>query len=256
MKNRNYVQFTTYSDIEDIKRLDFIVKSIDGLNKPDAKVLDIGCGNGNISLALGSLGYLVTGVDIDSTSIEKANNRNKFDNVKFEEIDANSFAIIDEFDAVVCSEVLEHLDKPIELSESIYRILKPGGVFIATVPNGYGPRELLITRPMQYLSKKGWDAPVVAFKKALGYNAQTTQSSNPDLTHVQFFSVGGFNKLLKDIGFEPIDYQNADFLERIFPFSLLTRRIKLLQKIDCTVADFLPRQLSCGFYTSWTKNTN
>lgn len=55
--------------------------------------------------------------------------------------------------------------------------LKPGGVFVATVPNGYGPREMLITRPMQYLHRKGLDKPIVAFKKMLGYNAKTLQSS-------------------------------------------------------------------------------
>jgi 2-polyprenyl-3-methyl-5-hydroxy-6-metoxy-1,4-benzoquinol methylase len=253
MENKDYVKFTTYSDIEDLKRLDFIVRSIKGLNNPEAKVLDIGCGNGNISLALGSIGYQVTGVDIDQGSIDKASSRNTFANVSFQVLDANSFSMNDGFDAVVCSEVLEHLHKPYELSESIYRILKPGGVFVATVPNGYGPRELLITRPMQYLAKKGWDAPLVAFKKVLGYDAKTLQSSNEDLTHVQYFSVGGFNRLLKGVGFKQIDYQNADFLERIFPFSLFTRRIKLLQKIDCAIVDYLPRHFTCGFYTSWTK---
>ncbi|MCG9879571.1 MAG: class I SAM-dependent methyltransferase [Bacteroidia bacterium] len=253
MKNQDYVKFTTYSDIEDIKRLNFIVKSIGGLNHPKAKILDIGCGNGNISLALGSIGYEVTGVDIDQKSIDMATSRNTFPNVNFKVLDANSFAMEDEFDAVVCSEVLEHLTKPYELSESIYRILKPGGVFVATVPNGYGPRELLITRPMQFLAKKGIDKPIVAFKRLLGYNAKTLQSSNEDLTHVQFFSVGGFNRLLTGVGFKPLDYQNADFLERIFPFSLLTRRIKFLQKLDCAIIDYLPRHFTCGFYTSWTK---
>lgn len=253
MSNKDYIKYTTYSDIEDLKRLNFIVRSIAALNNPEARVLDIGCGNGNISLALGSIGYQVTGVDIDKTSIEKASSRNTFPNVKFEVIDANSFEIMDAYDAVVCSEVLEHLYKPYELSESIYRILKPGGVFVATVPNGYGPREVLITRPMQWLSKKNMDKPIVAFKKLLGYNAKTLQSSNEDLTHVQFFSAGGFNRLLTGVGFKQIDYQSADFLERIFPFSLLSRRIKLLQQFDCWLIDYLPRRLTCGFYTSWTK---
>lgn len=249
----SYRTATTYSDIEDIKRLDFIVNSIKSMNNPDAKILDIGCGNGNISLALGSLGYNVIGVDIDQASIDTANSRNKYPNVKFELLDANSFVMSDEFDGVVCSEVLEHLHKPYELLESIYRILKPGGVFAATVPNGYGPREMLITRPMQWLGRHNLDKGIIAFKKLLGYSAKTLQSSNEDLTHVQFFSVGGFNRLLKGVGFKALEYQNADFLERIFPFSLFTRRIKALQRLDCWLVDFLPRHFTCGFYTSWTK---
>jgi hypothetical protein len=65
--------------------------------------------------------------------------------------------------------------------------------------------------------------------------------------------VGGFNRLLKGVGFKALDYQNADFLERIFPFSLFSRRIKALQSFDCWLVDFLPRHFTCGFYTSWTK---
>jgi ubiquinone biosynthesis O-methyltransferase len=158
---KSYRAATTYSDIEDIKRLDFIVNSIKAMNNPEARILDIGCGNGNISLALGSLGYNVTGVDIDQMSIDTASGRNKYSNVKFEVLDANSFVMNDAFDAVVCSEVLEHLSKPYELLESIYRILKPGGVFVATVPNGYGPREMLITRPMQ------WQVNIILIKGLL-----------------------------------------------------------------------------------------
>ena len=75
--SKEYVKFTTYSDIEDLKRLDFIVNSIKALNNPEAKILDIGCGNGNISLALGSIGYHVTGVDID----DRIRLPNKFDSI-------------------------------------------------------------------------------------------------------------------------------------------------------------------------------
>jgi SAM-dependent methyltransferase len=253
MKNQDYVKFTTYQDFEDVKRLNFIVKPIKGLNYPTAKVLDIGCGNRYISLASGSLNFEVIGVDIDQKSIDMASSRITFSNVSFQVLDANSFALEDAFDAVVCSEVLEYLTKPYELSESIYHILKPGGVFVATVTNGYGPRELLITRPMQFLARKGLDKPIVAFKRLLGYNAKTLQFSNKDLTHVQFFSVGGFNRLLTGVGFKALDYQKADFLERIFPFSLLTRRFKFLQKLDCALVDYLPRHLNCGFYASLTK---
>ncbi|MBC7381727.1 MAG: methyltransferase domain-containing protein [Bacteroidia bacterium] len=250
---KDYAKYTTYKDVEDLKRLDFIINSVRALNNPNAKILDIGCGNGNMSLALGSLGYFVTGIDIDKTSIEHATILNTFKNVKFEVNDANSLAVKDAFDVVVCSEVLEHLKQPRELTESIYRILKPGGVFIATVPNGYGPREVLITRPMQWLHQKGWDKQIVAFKKLLGYDAKTMQSSNEDLLHIHFFSLTAFMRLMHDIGFVNIDFSNADFLERIFPFSFFTRRIKLLQSFDCWIANYLPRQLTCGFYTSWTK---
>lgn len=73
--NKLYYSQTTYKDAEDLKRLDFIVDSIQKLGLPNAKVLDVGCGNGNISMALGSIGFNVVGVDIDAISIQKANEK-------------------------------------------------------------------------------------------------------------------------------------------------------------------------------------
>ncbi|MFN4083029.1 MAG: class I SAM-dependent methyltransferase [Bacteroidia bacterium] len=253
MAYKTYHSQTNYKDVEDFKRLDFIVNEIAKINNPNAKILDIGCGNGNISLALGSLGYNVKGIDIDETSVKTASSRNKFSNVSFEVYDANQFEMGDIFDAIVCSEVLEHLITPEQLVKSILKILKPGGIFVATVPNGLGPREVLITKPMQWLTKNKFDGPINFIKKLLGYNATTHQSSNPDLTHIQFFTVGSFKKLIGGNGFKLISFKNADFIERIFPYSFLTRRLRFLQTLDCFIADFLPKQLTCGFYTSWTK---
>ncbi len=251
--NTSHHAYTTYKDAEDLKRLDFIAYSIKNLGIPNAKVLDIGCGNGNISMALGSLGFNVTGVDIDEASINTANEKNTFKNITFKIIDANSFSINDEFDAIVCSEVLEHLDTPSELVESIYRILKPGGVLVATVPNGYGPREVIITKPMQWLHKNKFDGPILFIKKLMGYSNTTRQSSNPDLTHTQFFSVSAIQNLMKTKGFVLKNFNNADFVERIFPYSFLTRRIHFLQQLDCFIANYIPKYFTSGFYTSWVK---
>lgn len=250
---KDYHSITNYKDAEDFKRLDFIVDSILSINNKSISVLDIGCGNGNISMALGVVGFNVKGIDIDKTSIDTASQKNTLPNVKFEVYDANSFSIDNSFDAIVCSEVLEHLDKPWELVESIYRILKPGGVFVATVPNGFGPREVLITKPMQWLHRKNLDKSIVSFKRMLGYANATMQSSNADLTHTQFFTVSQFSKMLHGAGFKKVKWDNADFVERIFPYSWFTRRIYFLQKLDCAFANYIPKQLTSGFYTAWTK---
>jgi SAM-dependent methyltransferase len=166
---------------------------------------------------------------------------------------ASTFTIDNNYDAVVCSEVLEHRDKPWELAEQTFKILKSGGVFVATEPNGHGPREIFITRPMQWLHKHNLDKPIVSFKKFLGYDSATLQSSNEDLTQIQFYNVKTFTDVLNKVGFKNVKWENADFIERIFPYSILTKRIPLLQKIDCDFADHIPKQLTCGFYTPWTK---
>lgn len=250
---KKYHQYTTYSDVEDIKRLDFIVDSATNLNNTKIKILDVGCGNGNISIALGSLGFNVLGIDIDPTSIENAKSVNHFINVEFRVTDVNTFDINEKFDLIICSEVLEHLEDPKSFVLTLYSHIKENGALVVTVPNGYGPRELFVTKPMQWLSRNNFDRPLIKFKKILGYANATKQSSNPDLTHIQFFSSRSLNKLLREPGFKLIKWTNADFIERVFPYSFLTKRIPILQKIDCSVANLLPKELASGFYTFWKK---
>ncbi len=53
--------------------------------------------------------------------------------------DITSIPVPDEsFDAILCSEVLEHLPEPIRAIEEFARILKPGGTMIITAPLGSG----------------------------------------------------------------------------------------------------------------------
>jgi 2-polyprenyl-3-methyl-5-hydroxy-6-metoxy-1,4-benzoquinol methylase len=250
---KEYYKHTTYDHTEEFKRLDFIVNQVKAHAKPGAKLLDIGCGNGNLPMALGSLGYNVRGIDVDETSIKIANERNTFDNVSFDVADANKFTESDEYDLIICTEVLEHLEKPVELVQSSYRILKPGGVMIATVPNGYGPRESLMTKPMQWMMRNGHTDKLVKIKRAFGYKHATAQSSNPDLTHIQFFTRKSLYKLMQDAGFKHLAFGKSDFLELVFPFSLVANRVKAIQKLDCAIADYLPAGLTNGFYTAWKK---
>jgi 2-polyprenyl-3-methyl-5-hydroxy-6-metoxy-1,4-benzoquinol methylase len=58
------------------------------------------------------------------------------------------------YDAIICSEVLEHLNKPGDLLNTISQSLTNTGVLIVTVPNGMGPRELFVTKPVIWLQKK------------------------------------------------------------------------------------------------------
>src|ERR1700744_4220313 len=138
-----------YDRIADRKRVDFIAEVL-GANLPaGAQVLDVGCGNGVISRHLGRLGFRVTGIDVSERTIEKARAINPLPNVEF--ITKSAEALVAEgsrYDAVICSEVLEHLDNPGGLLDVLYASLKDTGTLIVTVPNGRGPRESFVTRPV------------------------------------------------------------------------------------------------------------
>ena len=61
---------TSYTREEDLKRLKFIQEAILKLNNPKANVLDVGCGNGNNSRQIASLGFKVLGIDISKATID------------------------------------------------------------------------------------------------------------------------------------------------------------------------------------------
>jgi len=248
-----------YNRIADIKRLDFIIATFKQHLFEGAEVLDVGCGNGIIARGIGAQGYKVFGIDISEKAIAKAKDLTTLPNVNFGVISAEELiAEGKKYNAVVCSEVLEHLDHPEKLLATLYESLADDGVLIVTVPNGKGPRETLITKPMISLQKKNnWmTSLVVKTKKILGYKGTTIQSDADDLTHVQFFTKKTLSRLAEKSKFQIIKFGVTNFIDDVFPFSLFTKRVKVLQKIDAKVAETLPHQCAGSFVTVWKKQMN
>lgn len=249
----------TYERIADLKRLDFISNAVSGKVGQHGKVLDVGCGNGIISLHLGKLGFNVTGIDVSEKAIQTAKEHNVFPNVNFRVQSAEEVVASGElFDVIVCSEVLEHLDNPAALIKVLHQILKDDGILIVTVPNGHGPREALVTKPVLKMRNSDgflWKT-ISRIKHVLGYRGTTVQSAADNLDHVQFFSRKDLKRLSEENDFRIIKFGKANFIEDVFPFSFFTKRIKALQKLDCKIADILPYALTGGFFSVWEKSSS
>lgn len=244
-----------YERIADIKRLNFIAACLQQNIPARSRVLDVGCGNGVISRHLGQFGYEVLGIDISQKTIDVARSKNRLPNVRFEAVSAEALtAQGQQYDAVICSEVLEHLHQPGLLLRTIYASLKPDGVLIVTVPNGKGPREVCVTRPMLKArnNPRIWGF-VNRVKKALGFKGTTVQSQADNLDHVQFFTTKDLQTLAAAHDFRIVKIAKTNFVEDVFPFSLFTKRIKFLQALDCKVAELLPIGCTGGFNTVWRK---
>jgi SAM-dependent methyltransferase len=97
--------------------------------------LDVGCGDGGTGgfyLAENARSYV--GVDISEHAVQLASSRGLA--AKTIE-DASHLPFAGEsFDVVLCVEVLEHLFEPQLAAAEAARVLRSGGRFIATVPNG------------------------------------------------------------------------------------------------------------------------
>lgn len=255
MEDVNKIEYRRFADI---KRLLFIEQKLREFNTPGARILDIGCGNGIISRYLGSKGYSVLGIDVDRKAVEYANSHNNFPNVVFKEKNVEELTIeAVEYDAIICSEVLEHLEHPSKLLQVLSRILKREGIIVVTVPNGNGPRELLVTRPVIHFRHKNgliWKA-ISSIKRRLGYTGQTIQSSSDNLQHIQFFTKRSLCSLANANNFRIETFERSNFLDDVFPFSLFTRNSLKLQKFDAIIADKLPSFCTGGFLTIWRKKT-
>lgn len=104
---------------------------------PPAPVVDLACGTGLLCQCLHNDGYSVTGVDISSQMLELATARDYGASGQPELLqhDIRTFRRPDGFKAVLCfGDVLNHLldtSDLVQLFESAYRSLQPGGVFLA-----------------------------------------------------------------------------------------------------------------------------
>jgi SAM-dependent methyltransferase len=106
----------------------------------DCRILDVGCGSGFFLYALRSIGYTdVRGIDLSPEQIDLAKGYGL--NVEC----ANFFDYLpnfdESFDLIICTDVMEHLtrDQLMEYMSLIRRALKPGGTFLAAVPNANAP---------------------------------------------------------------------------------------------------------------------
>jgi SAM-dependent methyltransferase len=114
---------------------------------PGAWVLDLGCGEGrHVHGAHMMAGVNIVGLDLDRASLAKAQEGLRSlpggDGVSAVLAgDAYRLPFADQaFDAVICSEVLEHLEDYRRVLGEIARVLKPGGLFAPTVPRAWPER--------------------------------------------------------------------------------------------------------------------
>ena len=94
------------------------------------KILDIGCGNGTLSMILRTPENHILGIDPSYSSIQKANDHNVYDNVKFvqttfEDFDANG----EKFDAIVFVASIHHMNM-LNAIEKAKKLLERNGMLL------------------------------------------------------------------------------------------------------------------------------
>lgn len=271
MNKQNFQRYKKYSEYSyessGYKKLDYIVKNIQTeFGSAKCRILEIGCGNGNISTVLASYGHEVLAIDMSEDCIRYAaalKNKLNLKNLSFKMSNAMEIQSVGEpFDAVICSEVLEHLDDPESVVSKAYSVLKPGGILIVTVPNGYGPWELSMkvgNKLSEIISKNTGLASLwrslSAVSKHISTGDMCIQSVNVEegSSHVQFFTRKQLRQIFSTARFRVIASGSSDFIAHAAPFSALILKSRLFCRIDFALADILPTVAVSGWYFTLEK---
>jgi len=109
---------------------------------PGCRLLDVGCGSGQLALMAGKDGLEVTGVDIASNSVERARERAQAERliVRFEEADAEALPFEDaSFDVVVSLIGAMFAPRPDLVARELLRVCKSGGTIAMAnwTPQGF-----------------------------------------------------------------------------------------------------------------------
>jgi ubiquinone/menaquinone biosynthesis C-methylase UbiE len=129
-------EYNVFTGAATCKLIDAFVR-LSGL-APGAKVADLGCGSGVFSSALHDRGYECVGLDLSSKLLELA--CLKYPHTEFVEGDVEALPFASaSLDGVLLSGLVHHLPDPACCAGEVFRVLRPGGRFVAFDPNRRNP---------------------------------------------------------------------------------------------------------------------
>ena len=123
------------------KRLDALLERYIPARGDGLRLLDVGCGTGNHIQRYRSRGFDVAGVDGSETMLKHARDINPGVDIRLADVESIPFEDAS-FDLLLCIEVLRYLRDPTPCIREMARVLKPGGLCLATATprfnlNGY-----------------------------------------------------------------------------------------------------------------------
>jgi 2-polyprenyl-3-methyl-5-hydroxy-6-metoxy-1,4-benzoquinol methylase len=150
---------------------------VDNVGENDT-VLDIGCGNGALSYDVARKARKVVGIDLSERNISVAISKYSKDNIDYVHGDALTDLPDQQFDLIILSNVLEHIDKRLEFLTFLKRLTSK---FLIRVP----------------MLNRSW---IDIYKKELGLEYRL------DKTHFIEYTLESFKEELEKAGLAISDY--------------------------------------------------
>jgi len=146
---------------------------------PPARLLDVGCGNGELLAAAAERGYEVEGIDVSETSAELCRSRG----LSARAGDFLSADLGGPFDVLTMWDVVEHLRSPAAFLRRARDLLRPTGLLVLKIP-GFGTLSFWSIAVFPRLAASILGAPA----------------------HVQYFNAASLEALLAAAGFRRIEW--------------------------------------------------
>ncbi|MBK8258459.1 MAG: class I SAM-dependent methyltransferase [Polyangiaceae bacterium] len=157
-----------------------------------ARVLDVGCGNGEFLAAAAELGHTVFGLDFSEAAAEACLKRGVLavagDFLKYD------FGDRAPFDLITLWDVVEHLDHPFEVMVRARELLAPGGCLLLKVPC-FTERGVWIAAHVPRVAGALLGAP----------------------SHIQYFNPRGLRRLLSRAGFASVHTEKLAAMRSLSP---------------------------------------
>ncbi len=227
---------------------------------PDGlRVLELGCGNGSIvTLPIAEQGFDITGVDLHEPSIAWARANGADTSASFVLADAVAFDSSERYDAVILSDILEHVDDPAALLAVAVRHLAEDGEVLISIPNGSGPYELEqrfvrtpLGRNLPRAARSGAKAAARLRRRLRRLGPPPAVPSraayNDESGHVQFFSLPGLERLLTAAGLRIEERRNGSFVGGDLTYFLYLALPRLVP-VSLWTADHVPARLAGTWY--------
>jgi SAM-dependent methyltransferase len=151
------------------------------------RVLDVGCGEGQLTADVAGAGHAVVGVDVAEEPLRRARRRHAGLDVRLVDADGEWPFADASFDAVWTGETLEHVADTAGLLSQVRRVQRSGGALLLSTP-AHGRLTLL----------------------ALALSARRADAHfDPRADHLRFYTQRTLARLLADFGFERIEVRGA-----------------------------------------------
>jgi len=174
-EERGWLRETLWADVADLL----------AAHAPGKRVLDVGCGTGDLLSVLRERGFEGEGIELSGDAVRIARDRG----LTARSLTAEALAQTEagRFDAVTMLNVLEHVPAPAQLLDACRTLLGPGGALLVRVPNDFTELQ-------------------EAARRKLG--AEPWWVAAPD--HVNYFDFASLAALLTRLGFT-VEWEQGDF---------------------------------------------